>query len=105
MNQQQNPNPESKPNGFTKKCRDCNQEIYLHRGSSGPWRAFEAAPAGDPEEWRRHRCPAGLQDAEIMGIIAPPGSKPADLHPKLRRLSQDLLELAAQAEKRATPTP
>jgi hypothetical protein len=100
MNQ---PIPETKPNGFYKKCRDCNQEIYLHRGSSGPWRAFEAAPAGDPEEWRRHRCPAGLQDAEIMGIIAPPGSKPADLHPRLRRVGQDLLELADQAEKRIPP--
>jgi len=32
---------ESKPNGFTKKCRDCGKLIYLHRGSSDRWRAFE----------------------------------------------------------------
>jgi hypothetical protein len=101
MNQ---PNPESKPNGFTKKCRDCGRDIYLHRGASGPWRAFEAAPAGDPEEWHRHRCPAGLQDAEIMGIIAPPGSKPVDLPPKLKQVGQDLIELAGQAEKRLAPS-
>ena len=91
---------ESKPNGFTKKCRDCNKQIYLHRGASGPWRAFEAAQDADPEEWHRHRCDSSLRDAEILGIIAPPGTKVADLIPKLKRLIEDFRELVDQAEER-----
>ena len=91
---------ESKPNGFTKKCRDCNKQIYLHRGASGPWRAFEAAQDADPEEWHRHRCDSSLRDAEILGIIAPPGTKVADLIPKLKRLIEDFRQLVDQAEER-----
>ena len=93
-------NNDSKPNGFTKKCRDCNKQIYLHRGASGPWRAFEAAQDADPEEWHRHRCDSSLRDAEILGIIAPPGTKIADLIPKLKRLIEDFAQLVDQAEVR-----
>ena len=104
MNHHHNQVADSKPNGFTKTCRDCSKEIYLHRGNSGPWRAFEAAPAGGQEEWVRHRCAAGLQDAELMGIIAPPGTKPIDLGPRLRRILEDFKGIADQAEKRAAAT-
>lgn len=99
MNQQQT---ESKPNGFTKKCRDCDKTIYLHRGAAGPWRAFEAIPdAVGIDEWVRHRCPAGLQDAEILSIVAPPGTKPNALVPKVRQLIDDFSDLLEQAEARA----
>ncbi|MGQ0562728.1 MAG: hypothetical protein ACT443_12745 [Gemmatimonadota bacterium] len=92
---------ESKPNGFTKSCRDCDKPIYLHRGTAGPWRAFEPAPADAPDEWVRHRCAAGLQDAELLGIVAPPGTKPAQLVSKIQRLIEDFHVLLDQAEKRA----
>jgi hypothetical protein len=99
MNQQQT---ESKPNGFTKKCRDCEKTIYLHRGAAGPWRAFEAIPdAVGVDEWVRHRCAAGLQDAEILSIVAPPGTKPNALVPKVRQLIEDFRDLLEQAEARA----
>jgi hypothetical protein len=90
----------SKPNGFVKPCRDCESMIYLHRGPSGPWRAYEPAINEDADEWNRHRCTAALQDAEILSIIAPPGSKPQDLIPKIRRLIQDLQGFSEQAERR-----
>jgi hypothetical protein len=97
---------DTKPNGYNKKCRDCEKPIYLHRGSSGPWRAYEAAvgPEGEPE-WVRHRCASALQDAEIMHIIAPAGSKPTDLVPKMKRLIVDFENLIEQAEARLTVTP
>lgn len=92
---------ETKPNGYTKKCRDCEKDIYLHRGPTGPWRAYE--PATDPEaemgDWIRHRCTAALQDAEIMHIIAPAGSKPGELIPKLKRLLKDFEVIVTQAER------
>jgi hypothetical protein len=93
---------ETKPNGFTKKCRDCNKPIYLHRGTSDRWRAFESvySPAGTPDEWIRHRCPAGLQDAELMSLIAPAGSKPRDLVAKLKQIIGDFEEIISQAEAR-----
>ena len=93
---------ETKPNGFTKKCRDCNRSIYLHRGNTDRWRAFEtSAPSGSmSEEWVRHRCPSGLQDAELMSLIAPAGAKPADLILKLRQLIEGFEEIIAEAETR-----
>jgi hypothetical protein len=107
MNHQQH--TDTKPNGFTKKCRDCEKTIYLHRGAAGPWRAFEPNDGTGAEEWARHRCAAGLQDAEILGIVAPPGTKPGQLVPRVKRLIEDLTELLEQAESRAvaalTPTP
>jgi hypothetical protein len=90
---------ESKPNGFTKKCRDCNKFIYLHRGSSDRWRAFEPAPdSPTPDEWIRHRCPAGLQDADLLSLIAPAIAKRDDLIGTLKRLIEDFELMIAQAE-------
>jgi hypothetical protein len=96
---------DSKPNGYTKRCRDCEKDIYLHRGPTGPWRAYEPAadPTGLEGEWVRHRCTAALQDAEIMHIIAPAGSKPADLVPRLKRLIKDFSALVEQAERPPEP--
>ena len=98
-------NTETKPNGFLKKCRDCDVTIYLHRGGAGPWRAFEPIPDLPAEEWNRHRCSAGLQDAEIMTILAPPGTKPAMMIPRMRRLIEDFKELLEQAEQREVVPP
>jgi hypothetical protein len=95
---------ESKPNGYIKQCRDCEKTIYLHRGANGPWRAYEAPrdlTGAEETEWVRHRCTAALQDAELLGIVGPPGSKPADFLPRLRRVVQDLSGLLKQAESRA----
>jgi sugar phosphate isomerase/epimerase len=91
---------ENKPNGFLKKCRDCEATIYLHRGGAGPWRAFEPAEGVGAEEWNRHRCAAGLADAEMMTIVAPPGTKPDQIIPRVKRLIEDFRELLAQAEQR-----
>jgi len=90
---------DSKPNGYSKQCRDCDRTIYLHRGPSGPWRAYESSFAEGAEagEWVRHRCPSALQDAEIMGIISPAGSKPLELVPRLKRLIKDFEHLISQA--------
>lgn len=97
---------ESKPNGYTKTCRDCDNTIYLHRGPTGPWRAYDL-PAetvvGEEVEYVRHRCPAALQDAEIMHIISPAGTKPGDLAPKLKRLITDFQTVVEQAEARNAP--
>ena len=91
---------ESKPNGFTKKCRDCGKLIYLHRGSSDRWRAFE--PGQQPDEWDRHRCPAGLQDADLLSLIAPSGNnKRNELIETLKRLVEDFEVIIAQAEAAA----
>lgn len=87
---------ESKPNGFTKVCRDCNKAIYLHRGMTDRWRPFE--PAGEPDEWNRHRCPASLQDADLLSLIAPANAKRVDLIATLRRLIVDFEIMIAQAE-------
>ena len=90
---------ESKPNGFTKKCRDCNKMIYLHRGTTDRWRAFEPAPDNaNNDEWVRHRCPAGLHDADLLSLIAPPGAKREDLVNKLRQLIDDFEVIIQQAE-------
>lgn len=93
---------ETKPNGFTKKCSDCDKPIYLHRGTSDRWRAFEPAePNGSmSDEWVRHRCPSGLQDAELLSLIAPAGAKPGELIAKLKRLVGDFENIIAQAEAR-----
>ena len=97
---------DSKPNGYTKRCRDCEKPIYLHRGSSGPWRAYEPGSGEEgAEEWVRHRCASALQDAELMHIIAPAGSKPTDLVPKLKRLIVDFENLIEQAEARLAAPP
>ncbi|HEY0672555.1 MAG TPA: hypothetical protein VGD27_09825 [Longimicrobiales bacterium] len=90
---------ESKPNGFTKKCRDCGKTIYLHRGTTDRWRAFE--PGEQPDEWSRHRCPAGLQDADMLSLIAPAGAKRDDLVHTLRRLIADFEVMIKQAEATA----
>ncbi|MGQ0813911.1 MAG: hypothetical protein ACT4O1_05540 [Gemmatimonadota bacterium] len=79
--------------------------IYLHRGPAGPWRAFDANNDPTTDEWVRHRCAGGLQDAEILSIVVPPGTKPKDLVPKLKRLVEDLGELLEQAEARAETAP
>ena len=97
---------ESKPNGFTKKCRDCNKPIYLHRGTTDRWRAFEPAPDNaTSDEWVRHRCPAGLHDAELLSLIAPPGAKREDLVATLKRLITDFQTIIAQAEARQPSEP
>ena len=100
------PAADTKPNGYNKSCRDCDKPIYLHSGPSGPWRAYDPM-VGDAEtgEWNRHRCPAALQDAEIMGIVSPAGSKPGELIPKLKRLIKDFEGLVTQAETPPPPTP
>jgi hypothetical protein len=90
---------ESKPNGFTMHCRHCESEIYLHSGAGGRWRAYEPGNAA-VDEWKRHRCAAALQDAEIMSLVAPAGSKPADLIPRITRLIQDFQSFIKQAEAR-----
>jgi hypothetical protein len=89
---------ESKPNGFTKKCRDCDKPIYLHRGTSDRWRAFEPA-FGSNDEWIRHRCPAGLHDADLLSLIAPAGAKREDLVNKLKMLINDFQQIINQAEE------
>jgi hypothetical protein len=92
---------ESKPNGFTMQCRNCRNTIYLHSGQGGRWRAYEPSDdATEMDQWNRHRCPDALQDAEIMNLIAPPGSKPADLIPRISRLIEDLQSFIKQAESR-----
>jgi hypothetical protein len=93
---------ETKPNGFTKKCRDCDKFIYLHRGNSDRWRAFEhiGPPSDTSDKWVRHRCASGLQDAELMSLIAPAGLKPVDLIAKLKRVIADFEDLIEQAESR-----
>ena len=90
-----------KAGGYNKRCRECEAMIYLHRGTNGPWRAYDP-PVGRPEDhdWARHRCAAALQDAELLGIVAPPGSKPADLIPRLKRMISDLQEVLGQMESR-----
>jgi hypothetical protein len=90
-----------KAGGFHKRCRECESMIYLHRGTNGPWRAYET-PVGKPEDhdWARHRCAGALQDAELLGIVAPPGSKPADLIPRVKRMISDLQEVLGQMESR-----
>ncbi len=90
-----------KAGGYLKRCRECENTIYLHRGTNGPWRAYES-PVGKPEDhdWARHRCAAALQDAELLGIVAPPGSKPADLIPRVKRMIADLQEILTQMETR-----
>ena len=94
---------ESKPNGFTMKCRACDNPIYLHSGMGGRWRAYEPARANaEPDEWNRHRCTAALQDAEIMNLVAPAGSKPVDLVPRMHLLVRDLQSFIKQAEARET---
>ncbi len=90
---------ESKPNGFTKKCRDCGKLIYLHRGSSDRWRAFE--PATEPDEWDRHRCPSGLQDADLLTLIAPAGNKRDNMVDLMKSIVTDLEVMIAQAEAQA----
>jgi hypothetical protein len=91
---------ESKPNGFTMQCRQCKNRIYLH-GQGGRWRAYEPhSDTTEMDQWNRHRCPDALQDAEIMNLIAPPGSKPADLIPRISRLIEDLQSFIKQAESR-----
>jgi hypothetical protein len=90
---------ETKPNGFTKKCRDCDKLIYLHRGTSDRWRAFEpAADGAASDEWIRHRCPAGLQDADLLSLIAPAVAKRDDLILTLKRLIKDFELMIAQSE-------
>ncbi|MGH7460982.1 MAG: hypothetical protein ACREMA_08130, partial [Longimicrobiales bacterium] len=90
---------ESKPNGFTMQCRHCDNTIYLHSGAGGRWRAYEPNYGKtELDEWNRHRCAAALQDAEIMNLVAPPGSKPADLIPRITRLIQDFQSFVTQAE-------
>jgi hypothetical protein len=91
---------ESKPNGFTKKCRDCGKVIYLHRGTTDRWRAFEPSNSngGPGDEWARHRCPSGLQDADLLSLIAPAGAKRDDLVLTLKRLIDDFHVMIAQAE-------
>jgi hypothetical protein len=92
---------ESKPNGFTMQCRNCKNTIYLQSGQGGRWRAYEPNyDATEMDQWNRHRCPDALQDAEIMNLIAPPGSKPADLIPRIYRLIEDLQSFIEQAESR-----
>ena len=91
---------ESKPNGFTKTCRDCNKPIYLHRGTTDRWRPFEPA-AGTVDEWNRHRCPASLQDADLLSLIAPANAKRADLIATLKRLINDFEIMIEQAEAAA----
>lgn len=97
---------DSKPNGYTKICRDCEKMIYLHRGPTGPWRAYDM-PAehveGVETEYVRHRCASALQDAEIMHIISPAGTKPGDLAPKLKRVITDFQTIIEQAEARNAP--
>ena len=90
---------ESKPNGFTKQCRDCGKLIYLHRGSSDRWRAFE--PGELPDEWDRHRCPSGLQDADLLTLIAPAGNKRENLVEKMKQLVTDFEVMIQQAEEKA----
>ena len=93
---------ESKPNGFTKRCRDCDKLIYLHRGTSDRWRAFEPS-ADNPgaDEWIRHRCAAGLQDADLLSLVAPAIAKRDDLVVTLKRLIEDFKVMIAQAEASA----
>jgi hypothetical protein len=93
---------EAKPNGFTTICRDCNEQIYLHRGNTDRWRAFERPTSieAGADDWARHRCPSGLQDAELMSLIAPVGLKPAQLVEKLRQLIAGFEGIIAQAEAR-----
>ena len=93
---------ESKPNGFTKQCRDCNKPIYLHRGTTDRWRAFEPAVDGNNDEWVRHRCPAGLHDADLMSLIAPAGAKREELVSKLKLLISDFQLIISQAEENLT---
>jgi hypothetical protein len=90
-----------KPGGYLKTCRDCGQTIYLHRITSGPWRAYEP-PVADPQDhdWARHRCAAALQDAEMLGIIAPPGSKPGEVIPRVKQVITDLQQILEQIESR-----
>jgi hypothetical protein len=94
---------ESKPNGFTKKCRDCGKPIYLHRGTTDRWRAFEPTDGngGAGDEWSRHRCPSGLQDADLLSLIAPAGAKRDDLVQTLKRLIVDFEVMIEQAEQAA----
>ncbi|MGH7470139.1 MAG: hypothetical protein ACRENP_19510 [Longimicrobiales bacterium] len=93
---------ESKPNGFTMQCRHCGNAIYLHSGTGGRWRAYEPSNGNaEMDEWNRHRCAAALQDAEIMNLVAPAGSKPADLIPRITRLIQDFQSFIKQAEARS----
>lgn len=94
---------ETKPNGFTKKCRDCKKLIYLHRGTGDRWRAFEPAPdSPTPDEWIRHRCPAGLQDADLLNLIAPPITKREDVVATLKRLIGDFQLMIEHAESNQT---
>jgi hypothetical protein len=95
---------ETKPNGFTKTCRDCGKLIYLHRGTTDRWRAFEPSDAmngtAPTDEWTRHRCPSGLQDADLLSLIAPAGAKREDLVATLKRLITDFQVMIEQAEAR-----
>ena len=93
---------EAKPNGFTTICRDCHEQIYLHRGNTDRWRAFErpASLEAGADDWARHRCPSGLQDAELMSLVAPAGLKPAELVDKLRQLIAGFENIIGQAEAR-----
>ena len=96
---------ESRPNSFTLKCRDCKNTIYLQKGEGGRWRAYEPSyNATETDQWNRHRCPDALQDAEIMNLITPAGSKPADLIPRISRLIENLQSFIEQAESRARQT-
>jgi hypothetical protein len=87
---------ESKPNGFTKNCRDCGKTIYLHRGTTDRWRPFE--PGALPDEWNRHRCPSSLQDADLLSLIAPANAKRPDLIATLHRIIKDFEQMIEQAE-------
>ena len=89
-----------RPIGFTMQCRHCDGPIYLYGGTGGRWRAYE--PPGDAEldEWNRHRCAAALQDAEILSIVAPASTKPADLIPRISRLVHDFQGIIQQVESR-----
>ena len=93
---------EAKPNGFTTICRDCHEQIYLHRGNTDRWRAFERPTSieAGADDWARHRCPSGLQDAELMSLVAPAGLKPAELVEKLRQLIAGFERIIVQAEAR-----
>jgi hypothetical protein len=93
---------EAKPNGYTTTCRDCSERIYLHRGNTDRWRAFERPTAIDAgaDDWVRHRCPSGLQDAELMSLVAPAGVKPAQLIDILRQLIAGFEGMIEQAEAR-----
>jgi hypothetical protein len=47
-----------RPPGYTKPCRGCGVEIYMHLDTDGKWRPYESWKSGRVSEgtWRKHGC-------------------------------------------------